>query len=272
VWSDVLTTKEAEYTQRAIDVLKPVAWATPLLERVASAGGLIAANMPLLFEVRFAYELHLAGAVAEYEHAKGVGASTIDFRIPGDREWLVELVSIRESAGLRDATQQFGPIYQRVLTTGSSNPAHSEEAEMITTLGRIGEKVLADGSPTKFPIPSTVIHAILVDMRGYLGSGGDVVDYQQMANGAAAMDPEVTWAIHYWDDQPIRGLFEQIPDHPLRAASVMRERIHFIGFIAEQKYQDGEIRRRAYYMPNPHLLPTEAEQIAAYRTFALANE
>ena len=272
MWSDILTTKEAAYTQRAIDALGSVAWAKPLLERVASCGGLVAANMPLLFEVRFAYELHLVGATAEYEHPAGVGGSTIDFRIPGEREWLVELVSIRESEGLRDATRQFGPIYQRVLTTAAENPAHSEEAEMITTLGRIGEKVFSGGSATKFPIPSTAVHAILVDMRGYLGHGGDAVDYQQMANGAAAVAPDLDWAIQYWNDQPIKGLFERVPDHPLRAASPMQERVHFLGFIAERDYQDGEIRRRAYYRPNPHLLPTERDQITTYRTFALASE
>ena len=79
-------------------------------------------------------------------------------------------------------------------------------------------------------------------------------------------------AIHYWDEQPIRGLFERIPDHPLRAAGLMQERIHFLGFIAEHEYQDAEIRRRAYFRPNPHLLPSEEEQLATYRTFALAQE
>ena len=72
MWPDVLTTKEAAYTQRAMEALASVAWANPLLDRVASAGGLVAANMPLLFEVRFAYELSLAGASAEYEYPAGV--------------------------------------------------------------------------------------------------------------------------------------------------------------------------------------------------------
>lgn len=269
MWSDTLTTTEAEYTQRAIDALGSVGWAKPLLDRLASAGGLVAVNMPLLFEVRFAYELSLVGVTAEYEHAAGIGASTIDFRISGEREWLIELVSIRESNALKEATLQFGPIYERVLATGAEDPAHSEEAEMITVLGKIGEKVFSNGAPTKFPVPSSAVHAILVDMRGYLGHGGDPVDFQQMANGAAALATDDHVLIHYWNGHPIRGLFEQVPDHPLRAAQLIQERIHFLGFIAEREYQEGEIRNRAYYRPNPHLLTSE--QRATYRTHPLAR-
>lgn len=271
MWPNVLTTKEADYTRRAIDALRTVSWARPLLSGLESSGGLTSVNMPLLFEVRFAYELHLAGSTAEYEFPAGVGESTVDFRIFGSREWLIELVSIRESRALQRATQQLGPVYQRVLTSGASDPAQSEEAEMITALGKVGEKVFAGGAPTKFPIPSSRVHAILVDMRGYLGCGGDAVDYQQMANGAAAVTPEVAWAVHCWEGQPIRGLFERVPDHPLRAAPVAQERVHFLGFIAEEDYREGEFRERAYFRPNPNLLANEHEQVEAYRTFALAK-
>ena len=272
MWPDTLTTKEAEYTQHAIDGLRPVPWAEPLLRRLDSAGGLIANNMPLLFEVRFAHEIHLVGATANYEHAEGVGDSTVDFCIHGPREWLVELMSVRESQGLQRATQQLGPLYERVLVTGAEDAAQSEEAEMITALGKIGEKVFANGSPTKFPAPSGRIHAVLVDMRGYLGHGGDAADYQQIANGAAGVPADESWKIHLWEGRPILGLFEEVPDHPLRAARTMRERVHFVGFIAEKEYREGEIRDRAYFRPNPHLLPTEREQIDAYRSFPLAKE
>lgn len=271
MWSDVLSAEEAEYTQRAIAALSSVAWAAPLIARLNSVGGLDSANMPLLFEVRFAYELHLAGASADYEYSAGVGASTIDFHVRTPRPWLVELVSIRESQSIKQATEQIGPLYRRLLTTNPENKAHSEEAEMITALGKIGEKVLSGNQPTKFPSPPAAIQAILVDMRGYLGCGGDAVDYQQMANGAAGVAPELAWAIHYWEDQPIRGLFERVMDHPLRAAAVMQERVHFIGFIAEKEYREGEIRDRSYWRPNPHLLPTEEMQRETYRTFALGK-
>ncbi len=80
--------------------------------RLVDGGGLVSANMPLLFEVRFAYELTLASTSAEYECAAGVGDPTADFRIHGERDWVVELMSIRESNALKGATHQFGPIYQ----------------------------------------------------------------------------------------------------------------------------------------------------------------
>ena len=52
----------------------------------------------------------------------------------------------------------------------------------------------------------------------------------------------------------------------------MQERIHFLGFVAEKEYQDGEIRRRGYYRPNPHLLPDKERQIEVYKTYPLAQE
>lgn len=83
MWSDILTTREVDFTQRAMDVLATVTWAEPLLRRVADAGGLVASAMPLLFEVRFAYEIHRAGHTAEYEHRAGVNESTgRDGKIP----------------------------------------------------------------------------------------------------------------------------------------------------------------------------------------------
>lgn len=65
--SDRLRFTECEYTQRAIDGLQSVAWTDPLLRRLSMAGGIRPENKPLMFEVRFAFELHLAGVVAEYE-------------------------------------------------------------------------------------------------------------------------------------------------------------------------------------------------------------
>jgi len=275
MWTDDLTVAGAVYTQSAMDALQNVPWAKPLLSRVAGAGGLKATNMPLLFEVRFAYEVHLAGAIAEYEYAAGVGDSTVDFRIQGERDWLVELVSLRETEALKRATQSTAiaegvEMTETLLTTGQADK-QTEEDEMVTAQGKIGKKAFLDEKPTKFPIPTTAVHLILVDTRGYLGTGGDAIDYQQITNGAAAIHPDVSWATHFKDGQPILGLFEGATSHPQRAAQTLRERVHFIGFIAERDYHEGEIRNRAYYRPNPHLLPTMAEQQAIARTYPLFN-
>lgn len=178
MWSDILTTREAEYTQGALAALCDVEWAAPLIRRVKEAGGLVAGAKPLLFEVRFANELHRAGATPQYEYRAGVGDSTVEFRIPGDREWLVELVSIRASEAAKAAIRQTGMLYEQVLSTTAPERSQSEEGEMITAEQKMGEKVFADGKPTKFPPPASSIHVIIADMRGYLDHGGDVVDYR----------------------------------------------------------------------------------------------
>jgi hypothetical protein len=272
MWSDVLTTREAKFTNQALDVLAAVTWARPLLLRVADAGGLVASAMPLLFEVRFAYEIHRAGFAAEYEHCAGVNNSTVEFRVPGDREWLIELVSVRASEPAKAATRQTGMIYEQTLRTNAPDRRQSEEAEMITAEQKIGEKVFADGRPTKFPAPTSALHAIVVDMRGYLDEGGDIFDYRQMAYGASGIPPEHDWMIHYWEAQPgkhapIAGLFEK--SNPLRASPLVQERIHCLGFVREREYTDGEIRDAAYYLANPHLFSSEAEAREAFKTYPL---
>ena len=72
-------------------------------------------------------------------------------------------------------------------------------------------------------------------------------------------------------DRPILGLFEKHPSHPIRTAQLMRERVHFIGFVAERKYSEGLLRAETFFCPNPHLLPTEEEQRAAYASYALTK-
>jgi hypothetical protein len=61
-----------------------VPWARSVLDRLKKAGGIRSENKPLIFEVRFAYELHRAGNVAEYEYKAGVGGSTVEFCVPGE--------------------------------------------------------------------------------------------------------------------------------------------------------------------------------------------
>jgi hypothetical protein len=123
MWSDTLTSSEAEFTERAIASLKDVAWARPVLERLQKSGGLKSENMPLMFEVRFAYELHRAGKMAAYEYSAGVGDSTVEFRVPGDITWLIELVSIRTSQAAKRAITQTGLVYQQILSTDAGDVA-----------------------------------------------------------------------------------------------------------------------------------------------------
>lgn len=273
MWSDKLTTAEAEYTSKAIDSLSGQQWAQPIINRLSQAGGISAKNMPLMFEVRFAYELHRAGRIAEYEFNAGIGDSTVEFKVAGKITWLIELVSIRPSQALKRATTNYGLVYHQLLTTAAKDKAQSEEAEMITAEQKIGEKVFTSGMPTKFPIPmDDIYHLILVDMRGYLDEGGDIFDYRQIAYGAQGIPSSHFWMIHYWEKdpgklEPISGLFEE--SCPLRAAPLIRERVHFLGFIRERQYREGEITDRTYCLANPHLMKyEEAKQI--YNTYPLA--
>jgi hypothetical protein len=115
MWSDRLRLTEFQRTQRAITELSTVPWAQPLLARLERVGGLKSENMPLMFEVRYAQELHHAGVTAQYEFPAGVDASTVEFRLNTNPPWLVELVSVRTSDAAKRATRQVGPFYQQLL-------------------------------------------------------------------------------------------------------------------------------------------------------------
>jgi len=275
MWSDCLRTAEVHRTEKAISDLSSVSWAKPVLSRLENAGGIKAENMPLMFEVRFAQELHHAGITAEYEYNAGVGDSTVEFRLNTNPEWLIELVSIRTSNAAKRAIRKVGLIYEQLIRPTPKDPGRSEEGEMITAEQKIGEKVFSGGKPTKFPVLDSSLRLILTDMRGYLDEGGDVLDYRQMAYGASGIPAEYSWLIHYWESQPgnlspIKGLFES--DNPLRAAKYIQERIHFLGFVRERDFNNGEIKNTGYYLSNWHLFSTNQDAIKAYETYPLAKK
>ena len=258
---------ETELDTKAIAGLQNVSWALPLLRKLEQQGGILQANIPLLFELRFAHELHRRNRLAEYEFPTGVGDSTVDFRIPNVTNWLVELVSIRESDAALGATVDSGLFFGLVLTsTGATDSKETEAGEMLLVQQKIGEKVYRNG-PIKFPTPQAgSFHMILVDMRGYLG-GIPVVDhhdYRQIADGPHRV-PD--YAVQFWRNEPIKGLFEVA--NPLLAAATIRERIHFLGFVHERSYADGEIPAIASYFANAHLFRDIAEARAAFEAFPL---
>jgi len=275
MWSESLTADEVSFTKNAIESLKSTDWGASVVHRLEVAGGVKPENMPLMFEVRYAYELNRKGVTAQYEYGAGVGDSTVEFKISNGVTWLVELVSIRTSQAAKRAIKQTGLIYQQILASDSNDIAQTEEAEMITAEQKIGEKVFSDGKPTKFPMPqNNQYHVVLVDARGYLDGGGDIYDYRQMAYGASGIPRDSSWTVHYWKNQdgipkPITGLFEA--ECPLKSAKHVHERIHFLGFISEESFVDGEIASNAYYLANPHLF-SHAEAEAAYMHYPLRNE
>jgi hypothetical protein len=232
-----------------------------------------------MFEVRFAEELHRAGVTAEYEFPAGVGKSTVEFRLNTEPTWLIELVSVRTSDAARRATRQIKPLYyEQLFRLTPEDPGRSEEGEMITAEQKIGEKVFSGGRPTKFPPRDGSIRLILIDIRGYLDEGGKPEDYWEMAYGwrvLARFSPDHWEAmVHRWTGpdgrvEPIKGLFE--PGNPLAAAHLIRERIHFLGFVKEEKFSDSEIRQTSLFLANPELFATQGEAESAYSKYPLAT-
>lgn len=145
-----MTRGEFDRTQRALEALSTVSWAEPLSLRLERAGGIRPENMPLMFEVRYAHELFLAGSSATYEYATGIGNSRVDFRTDSSSAWLIELVSVRTSEATRRATRKVGPLSETLLVPTLDDPDRSEVGEIIRAQGKIGEKVLARGEATKF--------------------------------------------------------------------------------------------------------------------------
>jgi hypothetical protein len=256
MWTDSLTTKEAEYSEEAIRALRSVHWAVPLIQRIDHAGGISSAVMPLLLEARVAYALLQLGMSPDYEYAPIAGAKTIDFRVKGDPEWLIEVFSLGESDAVKGATREEGSLSSVLLSSLSEDPRQSEEGEIIRAMERIADKAL------KFPSPSpTRRHVILTDMRGYLIKGGDHDDYREIAYGSRSVPPEHA---HFWNDQPISGLFDKA--NIRKSAELVQQNIHFLGFLKEKDYQKGEIQEISFFLANPNLFSTKAEAVSSHST------
>lgn len=265
--SGYLTEREIEYTEYVLNKLQNVVWAKPLISKIETNGGINDANIPLLFEARYTYALHCRNIQAQYECNTGVGDSTVDFRCVGEHEWFIELVSILPSKAGKKAIREFKQpgmklpegieAYEQTFDSNSKNPKNSEEGEIILVQQKIGEKVFSNNQLIKFPIPSNAFHVIVVDMRGMLGIGGagarDRDDYLKIANGTKRESQREILS-HRWPPQngkPIVGLFEK--DNPLQSVKYIQERIHFIDFVCERKYEEGEIIQRTFWAANPFL-------------------
>jgi len=134
----------------------------------------------------------------------------------------------------------------------------SEEGEIIRAQEKIGDKVFSKSKDklVKFPVPTNSFHVIVADMRGMFGIGGvcDQDDYLEIAYGAKWAD-QLGCPCHKWktsNGQPIVGLFEQ--GNPLQSARYIQERIHFIDFVCEERYEENEIIERTSWAANPFLL------------------
>lgn len=261
---------ELKFSSAAAENLEAVSWARPLLDhlrkrrshptQVRDNGLLGREYLADLFELRFAGALVRNAATAAYECSAGVGNSTIDFRVDGSPPWLIELVSLRVTEAVDNATIKYSPnpgetFYFHHQDSSGDDKKNSLAYEMITAEGKIAEKVFRQDAPTKFPEPTEAIHAILIDMKGFDGgTGGDWYDWLQIAVGAQSVGDMDVFRVHTPNGEPVRGVFEE--QCPLKGAGTLRERIHFLGFVLEKDFVPGEIEKEIHLINNPHLLPT----------------
>jgi hypothetical protein len=85
--------------------------------------------MPLLLEIRIAYAFQQNGVEPQYEFATGSETKSVDFHVHGSPEWLIEVVSLRESDAIKDATLRDGLLTSVILNSLSADPKQSEEGD-----------------------------------------------------------------------------------------------------------------------------------------------
>jgi hypothetical protein len=275
MWGEILTSREVEFCSQLLQQLNGVPWSRPLLARVGSPNDWSYERKPLLFELRFAGDLNAAKLRPTYEYSAGVGESTVDFRFEaGGSEWFVELVTLLTSDAVKRASWEDGLFFGAQLSTDAADSTQSVEGELLLAQQKIGEKVYTQSAPTKFPPPHTgTYHLILVDMRGFGITGGDMWDYRQIAYGPAGLPSNTPYLVHSWTDnagnrRPILGLFDPSNTYQ-RAAQVVQERIHFIGFCNDESYALNGIRDNTLFLPNPHLFADDAAGRVVYDSYPL---
>jgi hypothetical protein len=261
-----------------LDELRSLPWASPLIARIDQRGGISVDTQPELFEARVAHELHRVGSIPEYEFMAGVGDTSVDFRIPGQPEFLVEVVSLRTSEGVQAAVRRRGHFVEHRLSTESlrteGHQRQSIESELILVQQKLGEKVLERDHVVKFPsVESVRKHVLVMDVRSVMGGGEEMKylrhDLLQVTYGHWGMDHVGGRRIRLGMQAPaadgsiqsLRGIFEDIEVHPLRAAPLLRERIHAVHFVCERMYTASEIPGpdASYLVPNRRLIQTEEE-------------
>jgi hypothetical protein len=261
-----------ERNERGLKALRSEPWARGLVARVDALGIKPEAD-DTLFELRYAHDLVRAGLQPAYEHRTGVGNSTVDFNLPGEVPWLVELVSIRQSDAMKAATstETLSPgITTDTLflssTAGLADPSkgkQTQQHELLRVVHKLGEKVYDGKKPIKFPVPDgSNFHMLLIDMRGFEGLAAypDRDHCRQIVSGPYGVHDPFNVASHADTGEPIRGVWD--PENPSRAAALLRERVHVIGFVHEQLYCDDEIRDITLPFLNQALLP-DAERFHA---------
>ena len=274
ILSDNLTDREVTFTKKAAESLSNVDWARKLLKSNKIARALaVTPNRnrsyddtneikSALFEVRFAYAIYKAGLNAEYEFSSNMKGSTVDFKVIGNTNWLIELTSLRESSAVKDNTKTENEYFEFISRTKAGAENSPEIRDLIKLQSAICCKISDSktpnkiGNPIKFPeIKPNLYQMILVDVRSFMGVGGDFYDWFNVAYGSKKL-ASLDQGIHcrYLKDNEgkislIKGLFEE--DHPDLRSQHIRDRIHALAFISEKKYDENEIITNMCLFPNP---------------------
>lgn len=272
MWGEILTRQEVKFCTKLIERLKPLVWAQPLLGRIGTPESWRYERKPLLFELRFAGELSVAGVNPSYEYTTGVGRSSVDFQFKwAGVEWLIELVTLLTSDAVKRASWDDGLSFGVSLGTDAADGTQSIEGEVLLVQQKIGQKVLSPKRPIKFPEPKpNTYHLIVVDMCGFGADGRDPLIHRQIAYGPSGLPPErrLSWTDGTGIRRPILGLFDAANMY-CRASKLLQERIHFIGFCTDETYKVGGIRANTAYLPNPHLFEDDASVRSIFKQYPL---
>ena len=289
---EYLSEQEAARMEIVLAELESEPAARHLVQLVRDRGGICQGASPELFEARVAHELMCLNTDFVYEFAAGVGITTVDFLIDGAVPVLLEVASLRDSTGVRNAYHRAGAYTSFQLTSRNLNDPHREmqsiEAELVVLQGKLGKKVFASGRPAKFPEPQNGrYNVIMMDVRRLFGGGEDMqalfselklacygysdIDYvsgRQVRIGAGV--PDASGGI-----QRLLGVFEDV-DHPIAASGWLRSRIHAIHFVCETRYEGGELSgvgspTSIGIMTNPHLVSSRDEVRAFMQAYPLVR-
>lgn len=267
-----LFSDEAQFSKQVFDELKNVNWCNRLIRRLSKKNGQFdTEDMPDLFELRFAGELHRTGIEPVYEFSTGVGNSNVDFMIPGNPGWLVELHAIQESEAVGNNTfseesEQGYPMQTCIMSANTTNTSPGLGEEMVRVQSIIASKVCHkqfDQSlvPHKFPIPKDYLHAIVMDVRGYNGGDGMLIEEKlQIAYGYRGLEKYdfldraiyITEKPVYEGEQPrdrfIRGIFE--PENERENIKFIQKRVHLLILVDEKKFEPGAMIGKSFFAHN----------------------
>lgn len=267
---DFLTGSEADFMDPILKELANTPWARPLVGDINANGGLKTENKARLFELRFGHALHQANVEPRYEVA-GEAQSTLDYSFQaGGRDFLVEMMRLEETAAVKAATtaetfDDGAVMVKRTLTSTGKDPKQSEEGETLKAVQRICQKFESGGKPHKFPAIGSGTHILLVDMRTFL-NGGDSWDRIEISLNGNLVPPGFR---HHWQGKVISGVFDA--GNTMRGAREARERLHFIGFVNEKTFENGEFGASIQFVANPNIFKTPEEARAALEGWPLGQ-